>query len=86
MHHVHLKDTQLVPEQVALAGVLDQRSFDDPAHAPGCSGPSGAATTARSGRRSCDALRVVGYDDVLSIENEDVTQPPWKGSRRRPLS
>ena len=31
VHHVHLKDTELVPEQVAIAGVLDQRPFEDPA-------------------------------------------------------
>ena len=79
VHHVHLKDTQLVPDQVALAGVLDHRPFDDPANRPGCSGPSVAATTVRSGRRFVAALRDVGYDDVLSIENEDVTQPAVEG-------
>ena len=31
VHHVHLKDTQLVPDQVAIAGVLDQRPFENPA-------------------------------------------------------
>jgi sugar phosphate isomerase/epimerase len=31
VHHVHLKDTAINPEEVALAGVLDRRSFDDPA-------------------------------------------------------
>ncbi len=28
IYHVHLKDTELLPAQVALAGVLDQRPFD----------------------------------------------------------
>jgi sugar phosphate isomerase/epimerase len=32
VHHVHLKDTEIVPDQVAIAGVLDQRPFDDPEH------------------------------------------------------
>ena len=32
IHHVHLKDTQVVADQVALAGVLDQRPFEDVAN------------------------------------------------------
>jgi sugar phosphate isomerase/epimerase len=31
VHHVHLKDTQIVPDQVAIAGVLDQRPFENAA-------------------------------------------------------
>ena len=30
--HVHLKDTSLVPDEVALAGVLDSRPFENPGH------------------------------------------------------
>jgi sugar phosphate isomerase/epimerase len=79
VHHVHLKDTQIVPDQVALAGVLDQRPFENPAE---------RAWIFRTVGRSHDAgfwgpfvreLRAVGYDDVLSIENEDVLQPPAEG-------
>ncbi len=79
VHHVHLKDTQIVPDQVALAGVLDQRPFEN-AHE--------RAWIFRTIGRSHDAgfwtefvreLRAVGYDDVLSIENEDVTQPAVEG-------
>ena len=32
-----------------------------------------------SGPDFVGALRSVGYDDVLSIENEDVTQPAVEG-------
>ena len=75
------------PDQVALAGVLDQRPVRATRRsAPGSSGPSAAATTGPSGPRSWRSLREVGYDDVLSIENEDVSQPPRKASRRRPPS
>ena len=79
VHHVHLKDTQIVPDQVAIAGVLDQRTFEN---------ASERAWIFRTIGRSHDAdfwsafvreLRAVGYDDVLSIENEDVTQPAVEG-------
>jgi len=79
VYHVHLKDTQIVPEQVALAGVLDQRPFENTAE---------RAWIFRTIGRSHDAgfwgpfvreLRAVGYDDVLSIENEDVAQPAVEG-------
>jgi sugar phosphate isomerase/epimerase len=33
-------------------------------------------------RKFCSALRAVGYDDVLSIEHEDVTMTPLEGVRR----
>ena len=32
-------------------------------------------------RRFVEALRAVGYDDVLSIEHEDMAQPPLDGVR-----
>jgi len=33
-------------------------------------------------RKFCAALRAVGYDDVLSIEHEDMTMTPLEGVRR----
>ncbi len=81
VYHVHLKDTQLVPDRVALAGVLDQHPFEDPANRAwvfrtigrGHGRPFWAAFVA--------ALAEVGYDDVLSIENEDESQPAEEGVR-----
>ncbi len=81
IHHVHLKDTQLQPERLAIAGVLD----------PG--GPGGHRERAWNFRtvgvghdRSfwvpfLEALREVGYDDALSIENEDPFQTADEGVR-----
>ena len=79
VHHVHLKDTELVPDQVALAGVLDSRPFQNPEERAWI-----FRTIGRSHGRDWWAsfiatLRSVGYDDVLSIENEDVLQPPVEG-------
>jgi len=81
VHHVHLKDTQLVPEQVALAGVLDQRPFEDPAHRAWVFRTIGRGHGREFWSAFVAALRESGYDDVLSIENEDVSQPSVEGVR-----
>ena len=76
IHHVHLKDTQLIPEQLALAGVLDQRPFDDPAHRAWVFRTVGSIHGRDWWSAFVAALRDVGYDDVLSIENEDASLSP----------
>jgi sugar phosphate isomerase/epimerase len=72
VNHVHLKDTGLQADRVALAGVLDTASFDDD--------PTQRAWVFRTIGRVHDkawwasfvaALRAVDYQGVLSIENED---------------
>jgi sugar phosphate isomerase/epimerase len=66
---------------VALAGVLDQHPFEDPA------GRAWGFRTVGRGHRAefwaafVAALRDVGYDDMLSIENEDEWQPAEEGVR-----
>lgn len=77
--HVHLKDTGLQADKVALAGVLDTTPFEDPRE---------RAWTFRTVGRVHDrawwsafiaALRAIGYDGPLSIENEDPYQPAVEG-------
>ena len=79
VHHVHLKDTAFEPAQVALAGVLDLRSFDR---------PEGRAWNFRTVGRGhdrvfwtafVDALAAAGYDGSLSIEHEDRSENPRDG-------
>ena len=79
VHHVHLKDTQLVPDQVALAGVLDSRPFTDPANRAWIFRTIGRGHDRAFWADFVAALRASGYDDVLSIENEDATQPAVEG-------
>ena len=79
VHHVHLKDTQIVPDQVALAGVLDQRPFENPAQRAWIFRTIGRSHGAEFWAAFIAELRAAGYDDVLSIENEDATQPPVEG-------
>ena len=76
VHHVHLKDTEVVPEQVALAGVLDQRPFDDPSQRGWVFRTVGSVHGVEFWSAFVAALREVGYDDVLAIENEDAGLPP----------
>jgi sugar phosphate isomerase/epimerase len=79
IQHVHLKDTGLQADKIALAGVLDTTPFEDPRE---------RAWTFRTVGRVHDrawwasfvaALRAVGYDGPLSIENEDPFQSKLEG-------
>lgn len=76
IYHVHLKDTELVPEQVAIAGVLDQRPFDDPSQRAWVFRTAGSVHGREFWSAFVAALREVGYDDVLAIENEDAGLTP----------
>ncbi len=71
VYHVHIKDTEIVPDQVAIAGVLDSRSFEDPAHRAWNFRTIGRAHDRAWWAAFLDALAEVGYDDALSIEQED---------------
>jgi len=76
IRHVHLKDTEIVAEQVATAGVLDARPFADPTRRGWVFRTAGAIHDRAWWMAFVDALRAVGYDDALSIENEDAGLPP----------
>lgn len=81
VHHVHLKDTQLVTDQVALAGVLDNRPFTDPSARAWIFRTIGRSHGREFWEPFVHALGAAGYDDVLSIENEDALQPAAEGVR-----
>jgi sugar phosphate isomerase/epimerase len=81
VHHVHLKDTELVAGQVALAGVLDNRPFEPPEGRAWVFRTVGRSHGATFWSAFIGALAEVGYDDVLSIENEDPDQPQAEGVR-----
>lgn len=71
LHHVHLKDTELYPEQLALNGVLDPRPWDDPAQRSWSFRTIGQGHPAAFWKAFLAAVERAGYDDVVSIENED---------------
>lgn len=74
--HVHVKDTEIVDEQVAIAGVLDQRPFEDPSRRAWVFRTPGAVHDRAWWTAFIDGLRATGYDDALAIENEDPYLPP----------
>jgi sugar phosphate isomerase/epimerase len=78
-HHVHLKDTEIDADQVALAGVLDQRPFDDRGRRAWVFRTVGAIHDRAWWASFVAALREVGYDGALSIENEDAALPAAAG-------
>jgi sugar phosphate isomerase/epimerase len=82
VYHVHLKDTQLFDDQVALNGVLDPRSWDDPENRSWVFRTIGEGQPAAVWKALLESLQTVGYNDVLSIENEDLLLPGKEGVRR----
>ena len=79
VQHVHLKDTGLQPERVALAGVLDTTPFEDAGQRAWVFRTVGRAHDRAWWSSFIGALREVGYDGPLSIENEDPYQPAVEG-------
>jgi sugar phosphate isomerase/epimerase len=77
--HVHAKDTALDPYNVARYGVLDYTRYDDLANRAWVFRSVGYGHDALFWKRFVSALRVVGYDHVLSIEHEDSLASPDEG-------
>jgi sugar phosphate isomerase/epimerase len=71
IYHVHAKDTALDPYNVARNGVLDLERYDDVASRSWVFRSVGDGHDVLFWKRFVSALRVVGYDHVLSIEHED---------------
>jgi sugar phosphate isomerase/epimerase len=79
VHHVHLKDAQLFEDELALNGVLDPRPWDDPEHRSWVFRAIGQGQSPEVWCAFLNALQEAGYDDVLSIENEDPLLPGVAG-------
>jgi sugar phosphate isomerase/epimerase len=82
VYHVHLKDTELLDEQLGLAGVLDPRPWEDTTNRSWVFRAVGEGTPASSWAAFIESLDGVGYDGELSIENEDPFLPGESGVRR----
>jgi sugar phosphate isomerase/epimerase len=80
--HAHLKDTEIDPAATALAGVLDDRPFEPGAERSWQFRTAGAVHDAAWWRSFIATLQEVGYDDVVSIENEDLTLDEVAGVER----
>ena len=79
IQHVHLKDTGLQTDRLALAGVLDTAPFGDASNRAWVFRTVGRVHDRQWWAAFIAALRSVGYDGPLSIENEDPYQPAVDG-------
>lgn len=82
LFHVHLKDTQLLHDELAINGVLDPRPWEEPMRRSWVFRTIGEGTSPRVWSDLLEALEAIGYDDDLSIENEDPFLPGESGVRR----
>ncbi|HTS93980.1 MAG TPA: sugar phosphate isomerase/epimerase [Stellaceae bacterium] len=82
IYHVHAKDTRIDPEIAGLNGRIEVKSGDLADRRAWNYVTLGLGHEEAWWRKFCAALRAVGYDDVLSIEHEDVSMTPLEGVRR----
>jgi len=79
IYHVHAKDSRLDAHNVRVNGVLDAKDFQDWAGRSWIFRTVGYGHDAGFWRDFVSALRLVGYDDVISIEHEDPLIDPEEG-------
>jgi sugar phosphate isomerase/epimerase len=82
IYHVHAKDTRVDPAIAGLNGRIEFKTNDRASERAWNYVTLGLGHDEAWWRKFCAALRAVGYDDVLSIEHEDVTMTPLEGVRR----
>jgi sugar phosphate isomerase/epimerase len=80
--HVDAKDTAIDPHNVARNGVLDLPSTDDRAERPWMFRSVGDGNDLLFWKRFVAALRLSGYDHVISIEHEDALASTDEGIAR----
>ncbi len=71
IHHVHAKDTRVYEEESRVKGVLDTTAYDDEPNRSWLFRSVGYGHGEEHWKDIVSTLRMVGYDDVLSIEHED---------------
>ena len=77
--HVHAKDTQLYPVNLARAGVLDTKPYSQERERSWIFRTCGYGHGAEWWSELISTLRMVGYDSVLSVEHEDSLLSPEEG-------
>lgn len=82
IYYVHAKDTRIEPIAAAIDGTLDPRPPNLYAERAWNYITLGYGHGETWWRQFCTALKQVGYDDVLSIEHEDMMLTPMEGMRK----
>ncbi|MDB5057104.1 MAG: Xylose isomerase protein barrel, partial [Chloroflexi bacterium] len=71
IYHVHAKDSKVDPQIVNRVGVLDTKPYADELHRAWIFRTVGYGHGLEFWKAFVSELRLIGYDDVLSIEHED---------------
>ena len=71
IYHVHAKDTKVDKYNTSVNGVLDTKHYSDEINRSWIFRSVGYGNDMQYWRDLISNLRLVGYDDVLSIEHED---------------
>ncbi|MBZ9974083.1 MULTISPECIES: sugar phosphate isomerase/epimerase [unclassified Mesorhizobium] len=82
IYYVHAKDIRVEPIVAAMDGTLDPRPPHLYAERAWNYITLGYGHGETWWRQFCTALKQVGYDDVLSIEHEDMMLTPMEGMRK----
>jgi sugar phosphate isomerase/epimerase len=82
IHHVHAKDTAIDARNAAINGVLDLESYRNVAERSWVFRSVGDGHDLLFWKRFVSALRVAGYEHVLSIEHEDSLASVEEGLQR----
>jgi sugar phosphate isomerase/epimerase len=82
LFHVHAKDTRIDPYNSARNGNLDTKSYGDILGRSWVFRSVGYGHSVEWWKDFVSNLRMVGYDDVLSIEHEDGLMSPMEGLRK----
>jgi sugar phosphate isomerase/epimerase len=82
IYHVHAKDTRINPAVAPIHGLIDVTPNDFVSKRAWSYVTLGDGHHAAWWREFCTTLRQSGYDDVLSIEHEDLALSPIEGVRR----
>lgn len=79
IHYVHAKDVRVYDSNAEIGGVLDNKDFDHEEERAWMFRSVGYGHDEDAWRDIISTLRLVGYDDVLSIEWEDGLAEPTEG-------
>ncbi len=79
IYHFHAKDTKIDGYNSAVNGVLDTKHYTDEAHRSWIFRSVGYGNGLDYWRGIISALRLTGYDKVMSIEHEDSLMTPEEG-------
>jgi len=82
IYYVHAKDTRVEPVPAGIDGTLEARAGDRIAERSWNYITIGYGHGETWWRQFCTALKLAGYDDVLSIEHEDMMMSPMEGMRK----